>query len=168
MIIGITGRAETGKSTVARMFKGFKIINVDKVGHKVLQKQAYEKVIKTFGKKILNKNKTINRKKLGKIVFSNKNKLKKLNKIMHSIMASKVKKMIKGKKVILEAAVLFEMKLDKLCKKVIVVKRNVKSKLHKFQMPESKLIKKADFVIDNNSTLANTKKQVLKIKKNIN
>jgi len=168
MIIGLTGNIGSGKSTVANMFKklGATIIDADKIGHEILQNECYEKVIQAFGKQILNQDLSINREKLSNIVFSNPDKLKKLNSIMHPVMTNKIRNMINNSNTIIEAALLFEMKLNKFCNKIIVVKRKTKDEhqhILKYQMPQELLLKKANFVIDNNSNLENTKKQVLEI-----
>ncbi|MDD2890747.1 MAG: dephospho-CoA kinase, partial [bacterium] len=84
MIIGVTGDIGTGKSTVAKFLKEFsrgEIINVDKLGWEILEKKK-TKLIDTFGEKIITRGK-IDRKKLGKIVFNDKNKLQLLNSITH-------------------------------------------------------------------------------------
>ena len=77
MILGITGVFGSGKTTVARLFSkyGYKCVNADSIGHRLLNENPIKnKVIKEFGKSILSNNK-IDRRKLKKIVFFNKNKL---------------------------------------------------------------------------------------------
>src|SRR5665648_442502 len=87
LIVGLTGGIVGGKSTVASMFRdlGAKIIDADKLGHSVIlpNKPAWKKIVKIFGKEILQKDLTIDREKLGKIVFANHALLKKLNEITH-------------------------------------------------------------------------------------
>jgi dephospho-CoA kinase len=121
-VIGITGISGAGKSTVAGILKQeyqALVIDVDRVGHQVLakDKNVRKKVLKTFG--------TINRKKLGPIVFSDQKKLKKLNRIMHPVMVKKIKAILtenKSKKmIVIDAALLFQLGLNKLCHHVIFV-----------------------------------------------
>ena len=85
MIIGIYGKSGSGKSTVCEYLskKGFFVIDCDKTGHDILKigKEGYNKVTEEFGDIINPKTKKIDRKKLGKAVFSDKDKLKKLNAI---------------------------------------------------------------------------------------
>ncbi len=77
LIIGLTGGIVSGKSTVAKMFQklGAKIIDADRIGHEVIlpNKPAWRKLIKSFGKGILKEDLTIDRKKLGNLVFNDKN-----------------------------------------------------------------------------------------------
>src|SRR3989338_10936855 len=115
MIIGITGAIGSGKTTVSNIFEkyGFKVINADELYHKISKpkKLIYGKIIKEFGNKIVNPDKSINRDKLKKIVFSNDKKLKKLNLITHPIINSEIKKLIKkfkNSKVIVDAPLLLE------------------------------------------------------------
>lgn len=190
LIIGLTGGIVSGKSTVARMFKdlGAKIVDADKLGHKVILPQgaAWKRIIKIFGKDILQKDQTINRKKLGKIVFANQNLLKKLNKITHPEIIKLIKKEIslvkddskeEKKILIIDAALIYETKIDRLMDKIIVVyldeeeqlkrliKRNNLSEKEalqkiKSQIPLKEKIEIADYVIDNSNSLDKTKEQV--------
>ncbi len=190
LIIGLTGGIVSGKSTVARMFKdlGAKIVDADKLGHKVILPQgaAWKRIIKIFGKDILKKDQTINREKLGKIVFANQNLLKKLNKITHPEIIKLIKKEIslakddskeEKKILIIDAALIYETKIDRLMDKIIVVyldeeeqlkrliKRNNLSEKEalqkiKSQIPLKEKIEIADYVIDNSNSLDKTKEQV--------
>lgn len=190
LIIGLTGGIVSGKSTVARMFKdlGAKIVDADKLGHKVILPQgaAWKRIIKIFGKDILQKDRTINREKLGKIVFANQNLLKKLNRITHPEIIKLIKKEIslakddskeEKKILIIDAALIYETKIDRLMDKIIVVyldeeeqlerliKRNNLSEKEalqkiKSQIPLKEKIEIADYVIDNSNSLDKTKEQV--------
>jgi len=197
LIIGLTGGIVSGKSTVALMFKdlGAKIVDADKLGHSVIlpHEPAWEKIVKIFGKDVLQNDLTIDREKLGKIVFANQSLLKKLNDITHPEITKIIKKEIdslknktyKQKKIlIIDAALIYEAKIDRLMDKIIVVyidedeqikrliKRNNLSKDEalqriKSQMPMKEKVKMADYVIDNSNSLDKTKKQVEKIWKNL-
>ena len=96
LIVGLTGGIVSGKTTVSLMFKdlGAKIIDADKLGHSVIlpHKPAWRKILKLFEKDILKNDLTINREKLGKIVFANQALLEKLNKITHPEIIKLVKK----------------------------------------------------------------------------
>ena len=86
LVIGLTGNLGAGKTTVAGMFKklGAKVFNADKMAHELISPHGvcFEEVVRSFGKEILTNGK-INRKKLARIVFSDPQKLARLNKIIH-------------------------------------------------------------------------------------
>ena len=193
LIVGLTGGIVGGKSTVALMFRdlGAKIIDVDKLGHSVIfpNKPAWKKIVKIFGKDILQNDLTIDREKLGKIVFTNQTLLKKLNEVTHPEITKMIKKEIDSAKnkthnqekvLIIDAALIYEAKIDRLMDKIIVVyidkdeqikrliKRNNFSKNEaiqriKSQMPIKEKVKMADYVIDNSNSLNKTREQVEKI-----
>jgi len=172
MVIGVTGNIGSGKTTTVNIFKelGAKIIEADKVGHFLLKREdVKEKLISIFGKSILDKRNGINRQKLRKIVFNEKEKLEKLNSILHPLIAEEIKREINKTKegiIIVEAAILLEAGWDFLVDKVIMVsapdevklKRAQKSrqinileieKIMKSQLSEKKIREKADFIIEN-------------------
>lgn len=134
MVLGITGSYCSGKSAVENILvndTNFVIVDVDKIGHQVLDERKNE-ILAAFGRGILSNNgfnvETIDRKKLGKIVFSNKKKLKLLNSLVHPWMVEKIKLYItenKGKNICINAALLFEMGLDHLCDTILVIKASI-------------------------------------------
>lgn len=85
--VGLTGGISTGKTTVARMLveKGAKLIDLDEVAHQLQlpETDVWREIVAEFGEGILNPDKTIDRNKLGAIVFSDPEKLKRLNEIIH-------------------------------------------------------------------------------------
>ncbi len=197
LIVGLTGGIVGGKSTVASMFRdlGAKIIDADKIGHSVIlpYKPAWKKIVKLYGKDILRNDLTIDREKLGKTVFANQILLKKLNEITHPEIIKIIKKEINSarnkthnqrKILMIDAALIYETKIDRFMDKIIVVnigkdeqikrliKRNNLSKDEasqriKSQMPMEIKVEMADYVIDNNNSLDETKKQVEKIWKSL-
>lgn len=78
-LIGITGKTGSGKSTIGKLLAdklNCKYIDIDKIGHESTSNSSiFEKLLKEFGYSILDKNKNIDRKKLGDIVFSDKIKM---------------------------------------------------------------------------------------------
>ena len=186
MIIGVTGSLGTGKTTVARMLasKGGKIVDADKFSHMALAKNSptYKRIISCFGQDILKKDGAISKKKLSKVVFSDKKTLKKLTNIIHPFVIGKIKNAVKDKKkkdlIIIDAPLLIEARLTPIVDKLIVVVTNRKTQLSrckkrkfkkeevmrriKNQLPLSKKTKMADYIIDNNSTLKKTKTQKVK------
>ena len=78
-IISITGRTGSGKSSLANMLSqkwNCNMVNIDKIGHQATSDpKIAEKLCEIFGDKILENDKKIDRKKLGNIVFSDKEKM---------------------------------------------------------------------------------------------
>ncbi|HXI85669.1 MAG TPA: dephospho-CoA kinase [Verrucomicrobiae bacterium] len=85
--VGLTGGIATGKSMTLHYWQqaGAVGIDADALAHQALMPRTptWEKVVRTFGLKILNKNSTVNRPKLGKIVFADERKRDALNRIIH-------------------------------------------------------------------------------------
>ena len=183
MIVTITGLIGSGKTSAAYMFSrlGANIILVDELGKKVLQKTAKDKVVKHFGEGILAADSTIDPQKLADIVFEKRKELLFLHKATHPGIKKLLKKKIKKNKInLIDAALYKEFDLHKISDKTILVKASKKNryaryknvyKRKNFNRREKfqKELKKADFVINNNSTKAQLKKQVgeiwLKLKK---
>ncbi|MCX6002989.1 MAG: dephospho-CoA kinase, partial [Chloroflexi bacterium] len=130
-VIGLTGGIGSGKSAVSQFLAelGVVIIDADKIGHEAYQPNTdtWRELIKAFGKQILAADNTIDRKKLGTIVFSNPGSLEKLNSIVHPKMFQITKEQIEKahrrgvKVVILDAPILFEANWDQLVDEVWVV-----------------------------------------------
>lgn len=128
LVIGLTGGIGTGKTEVSRMLQelGATVINADQVGHEayIPHSEAWEEVVKAFGKDIVRESGEIDRRKLGAIVFSDPAQLSVLNGIMHPRMAAIVSEKLQGlaqsgvKVAVVEAAVLFEASWDSLVDEV--------------------------------------------------
>lgn len=187
MVIGVTGSFGSGKSTVARMFAslGARLIDADRIAHQLISPEtsAYRKIVKSFGRRILTKEARIERKKLGRLVFGNRQLLRKLNRIVHPQVITVIKKeIVKSKKKIfvLDAPLLIEAGLRKKVDLLIVVRNTRKKQIERLlkkdsyskaeiikrinsQMALSKKMRLADFIIDNRGSLENTRMQVKKI-----
>ncbi|SCP95469.1 dephospho-CoA kinase [Anaerobium acetethylicum] len=126
-IIGITGGVGSGKSLILDYFQqkyGAKVIIADQVSHKLMEPgtRGYYEIVEFFGSGILNNDMTINREKLGKIVFGDKGKLDRLNGIMHPLVKEFIAEEIRSERasgkdrmVIIEAALLIEEHYEVLC-----------------------------------------------------
>jgi dephospho-CoA kinase len=187
MVIGITGSFGSGKTTVAGIIAslGARVIDADSIAHRLMRPGTaiYRRILQTFGRNILGESRVIERKKLARIVFSSKAFLRKLNRIVHpEVIAVIRKEILKSKKriLVLDAPLLIEAGLKKEVDVLIVVKSTRKKQIERLlkkgiyakaeiikrinsQMALSKKMRVADFIIDNNGSLENTRIQVKKI-----
>lgn len=117
MVIGVAGKYCAGKNTLIKPLEdmGYYHIDVDKLGHTALENRKKE-LTETFGNSIIRKDGTVDRRALGAIVFSDPKEKVKLEKIVHPEMVNMTRQIISEREnVIVNAAILFEMGLDKLC-----------------------------------------------------
>ena len=172
MIVVITGRIATGKTTVASYLNKFgaNLIDADKLGHELLKRNDIKKkVIKLLGKDII-KGKSLDRKKIASKVFENRKVLLQYNNIIHISLIKKIKEKVKKRKInVVDAALFYELELDKIADKVIVVKsRNVFKKDFLKRQKFIKKIKKYDFVVNNSKDKKHLRKQAREIWKKLN
>ena len=131
-VIGLTGGTGSGKSVVSKSLAeaGAVIVDADKIAHEIILKgePAYQEIIEYYGTGILDEEGNIIRKKLGEIVFNNKEKLAFLNQCTHKYITAEVKKQIAEAKeegtataIIVDAPLLLEAKLETVCDLVWVV-----------------------------------------------
>jgi len=194
-VIGLTGNIGCGKSVVARMFEelGARVIDADRIARLVVDpgEPAWKEIVKTFGKEILNQDGTINRGRLGEIVFNDKEKRETLNGITHPRIIERIKELIEesGREnvevVIVEAALIVEKGgMKPLINDLIVVTADEKAQIRRLmgrdrfsreaalsrirsQIPLSEKVGLATYVIDNSGTLEETRRQVEEVWKRI-
>ncbi len=187
-IIGLTGNIASGKTEVAKIFKelGAKVIDADEIAREVVEpgEAAWQEIVEEFGGNILNPDGSINRKKLGEIIFNDDKKREQLNRITHPRIMTKLKETIDNYKkenvklVIIEAALIVERGgLLKLIDELIVVSADAETQIERImtrdglrrdealsrmesQMPISEKTKHATYIIDNSESLEETRKQV--------
>lgn len=173
VVIGLTGGSGSGKSTVASLMqqRGIHVIDADKIGRFVVEKgrPALDEIVAEFGEDVLFENGDLDRKKLGSIVFTNKEALLKLNAITHKYITEIVKEELAANKGIIcaiDAAVLKESGIIDMCDHVIAViadkdvrikrimardglsEQSAKDRINS-QDPDAKYVQYADFVINN-------------------
>ncbi|MCK4843853.1 MAG: dephospho-CoA kinase [Dehalococcoidia bacterium] len=190
VIVGLTGSVGTGKSTVANLFKelGAYVIDWDELAREVTRPhlKAWKEIVEYFGKGILNEDLTINRQKLADIVFSDKEKVAKLNQIVHpevfkedERITDEIRSLDPDALIIKGIPLLFELTRPVYVDKIVVVSASEQTQLRrleekgitredarnriKSQLPLEEKIKSADFVINNDGPLEETKKQVEEI-----
>lgn len=134
-IIGVTGEIASGKSTFCQMAtkinrKRFHHIDLDKIAHEILcdrPEPAYKQVRKEirfrFGKDVMNNGGSVNRKKLGDIVFSNQQELMALNKLLRTPVLVRFREELRKKKgiILAESALLAEVDMAYLCNNNVVL-----------------------------------------------
>lgn len=136
MILGITGISGSGKHTAAKFFeeKGWIVLDADRMAHYIYRPytNAWKSVVREFGETLLNKDDTINRVKLGKIVFNASNPdeariaLEKLNSIIHPYVKRKIKDEIhrrfrSKKDIVIVAALWKELDMPAFCDKILLI-----------------------------------------------
>lgn len=186
--IALTGSISTGKSTVSKIFStdGFTVIDADTVAHQVLNEQ-YQKIAQMFGKEII-QDKVVNRKALGKIVFSDSKKRKQLEALLHPLIFDKIKQMSEKKDTLkkpyfIDIPLFFEYERYPIKKSLVVyatkeeqLKRlmqrdgyNEKEALLRIesQMPIEKKRERATYVVDNRSDLSQLQDEYARVKEEI-
>lgn len=123
MILGIAGKACSGKNAAAAIFvaKGYESVDVDTLGHKALLLKK-DDIVQAFGIHILNTEGEIDRKVLGSLVFKDKPALKKLESMTHPAVFSMVEEFIRSSEsenIIINAAILGTSGMDVLCDRVL-------------------------------------------------
>ena len=148
-IIGVTGGVGAGKSTVLDYLKETyhaHLILADLVGHEVMEPglPAYDAIIETFGREILSEDQTIDRKKLGDIVFHKEEMRQKLNAIVHPAVKQEILRRIE------------QAKLENVSYTV------VEAALFLFaaQKSHEEFLERCQFVIDNNGSAQETHRQI--------
>lgn len=188
MLLGLTGGIATGKSTVSEILaeQNIPIVDADLVSKEVVEPGTVglQRIVDKFGAPILNVDGTLNRKKLGAIVFSDPQKLNELNAIMQPLIKEQTKKLIgqylkENPLVVLDAPLLFEQGYSKKMDQIMVVAVSPKDQLNRLMKRDgsngidSRLrilsqaslddkIAQANIVIDNSGSVGETKEQVLK------
>ncbi len=148
IIIGLTGGTGCGKTTVCSILKKYNayIIDADKIAHSVIKKgkDAYIQIVDYFGNDILNDDKEIDRKKLGKIVFSDKEKLDYLTKTTHKYIVKEIKQLINTKKeenkynyIVIDAPLLIEANLHKIVDTVWIVYANLETRIQRLKVRDN-------------------------------
>ena len=183
-IIGLTGNIASGKSVVRQMLQNYGALTIDA---DLLAKRtydpgtfAYDEIIGAFGAEILDQKGQIDRQVLGKIVFSDSEKLKTLEGIVHPHTLEALELVLHNATtpiIVLEMIKLFEIGLEDLCDTVWVCsapdpirmqrlvderKLTMSDALSRInaQTPQQDLVKRADYVIDTNGSFTHTWEQV--------
>ena len=130
-IVGLTGGISSGKSTVSSYLKQLKIpvIDADEVARKVVEpnSQGAIEIRKAFGSDVFEEDGSLNRQKLGALIFSNKENRQKLDDLLQPLIKIMILDEIeeyrqKGENmIVLDLPLLFEKQYEELCEEIIVV-----------------------------------------------
>ena len=182
--IGLTGGFGTGKSTVADIFRelGAYVVDADELARDHLKRgrKEYQEVVSVFGEEILDREERIDRKALADEVFKDAGKLLKLNRIIHPGVIKEIERRLESSRSPVRIAViplLFETGLAPGFDYLIVVKADREIMIQRVasvrdmneaeidlrrhaQLPLVEKEKQADFIIDNNGSIEETRDQV--------
>jgi len=184
----LTGSIATGKSTAAGILRtlGFDIIDADSVAHKVLNQQHRE-IALLFGESLVTQG-SVDRKALGHIIFSDDEKRKALEAMLHPLIYTQIETMSteldkKHKPYLIDIPLFFETNRYPVEKSVVVYtsidlqkKRLMRrdnsneeeaNKRIRTQISIEEKIKKASYVIDNSGTLAQLERECKRVKDEI-
>lgn len=184
---GLTGGIATGKSTVARLLqsRGFPVIDADQIAHQLTEKNqpGYQKIIKDFGRDILDKDQNIDRKKLAQIIFNDPAEKGKLESILHPLIQQQVKSLKADYEsqnfpmCFYDVPLLFEKELESQFDAVILVYTQPEIQIQRLmtrnqltlveaqariknQSPMPDKIKKSQFCLDNSTNIQDLETQV--------
>jgi dephospho-CoA kinase len=187
IIVGLTGGLGTGKSTVAGFFRelGAYVIDWDELARAAVHphSRAWREIVGYFGPDILESDSTINRRRLADIVFSDSERLGRLNSIVHpevfkedQRITAEIRSLDGDAVVIKDIPLLHEAAGHIEFDKVIVVCASLGTRLQRLeergmsrddarrriesQLPIEEKARSADFVIDNDGPPEDTKRQV--------
>lgn len=191
ILVGLTGGLATGKSTVSRLFQqcGAIVLDADVLARQVVQpgKPAWRDIVRTFGKGVLRADRTLNREVLAKIVFHHAATLRRLSAIVHPRVAREQARLTReiAKKdpraiVIYDVPLLFEAGVHKRVDRTIVVTADRETQITRLlkrngftrtealrrlrtQMPLTKKVRLADYVLDGTLPFVKLRRQVAQV-----
>ena len=184
-IIGICGSSGSGKSSLSQVFRenNIKVFDCDEIYHKLVDAPSpcLDEIASTFGHDLI-QNGRLDRKRLSEIVFSDREKLMRLNEISHRHVIFELDKGIQAlksqnaKACVIDAPMLFEAKLERRCDVVVAVIADEKVQIDRImqrdgvdaerakkrlanQVPNEELKRRADYVIENNGSREELRKK---------
>jgi dephospho-CoA kinase len=191
LLVGLTGGIATGKSTVSNMLRGLgaEIIDADLVARQVVEpgQPAWREIVEEFGRDVLSPDGTLDRKKLGAIVFADPDRRKRLEAITHPAIRARVKARVDelvargfAGIVFYDAAILIEALGHQDMDRIVVVMTDEATQVARLrgrdgtddaegrrriasQMPLAEKAKLADHVIDNSGDREATAEQVRRV-----
>lgn len=182
--IAIVGNIASGKSTVEKFLfsRGYSVLDTDVVSHKLLNENSKD-IIERFKDFDIVENDEISREKLGRLVFSDGQAKKKLENILHPLIRKKIEEFFIAEKgenfVFVSVPQLFEAKMTDMFDKILFIKTDDNIRLERLmkrnnytkeyaltrmnaQMSQDLKAKQSDWVIYNNSTVADLEDEIKK------
>ena len=185
-LIGLTGRTGSGKSSAAKIFEelGVFCVDCDSVAHEVLQYDDVKKaLINSFSDEILDENNNIDRKALGKIVFSDSDKLSVLNNIVHSAILKRCFELCENSQseiCLIDGSELESSGADKKCDVIVVIEAEDSLRLERIlsrddidketalkRMNSQKDYSKEAIIIKNDGDEASLREKILTVYKSV-
>jgi len=181
-LLGLTGGIGSGKSTVLAMFqkKGAAVIDADAIVHGLYadDKTLHSALVREFGDSAMKADGTVDKKMLAEIVFDAPRERKKLEELIHPRVRRKIKAELNQTQrslIVVDIPLLYESRWQDEFDAVLVVNANDEIRLSRLvkrgmtriesrkridaQLPMEIKLRKADFVINNNGSIAETRKQ---------
>ena len=186
--IALTGSISTGKSSAVALLSawGFHIIDADTIAHQVLDEQ-HEAISDLFGKNFVREGK-VDRKALGAIIFTDSNKRKELEALLHPLIYNEIERLSieqdrLGKPYFIDIPLFFEngrypiekslvvyatkeQQLERLMKREGYTEEEALNRINT-QIPVEEKRKRANYVIDNSGTLTQLEKECERVKEEI-
>ncbi|MBN1541336.1 dephospho-CoA kinase [candidate division KSB1 bacterium] len=180
-VIGLTGSPGSGKSKVARLLqeKGVECIDVDQAGRWAVNEnpRVHSRLQRIFGDEYFSQGR-LDRRRLGNLIFADAQARARLNTVVHPVMLRRVKQLVAEAKkssrpspyIVIDAALLLELKIDRLCDLVVTVTAPEAIRLQRTcerdgvshqdavnrmqaQLANEIKIESADYVLDNSGSL---------------
>lgn len=184
--VAITGNIGSGKSTFAKFLseEGMPVIYADDISKEILadDRSVREKIVEVLGSNAFQGDK-INKKYIAEAIFSDSKKLKKINSILHPRVREEINKLLqklfaKNDIVFVEAALIYESKIEKMYDYVVLIASDLKLRMERTtqyknltkdefikreanQIDEDTKKKKADFTFSNNGTIEELKQKAI-------
>lgn len=189
MVIGITGSSGAGKSTICEILEikyNVKVLNADKIARRLSKKGTNytNDIVERFGNDILDEDGELKRGRLAEIIYNDAEKRKELNNCTFKYIREEIEKEIKDHDTIyiIDAPLLFECELDKICDKIIGVISRKELQLDRivardnidYESAEKRLqaqeenefyIQRCDRIIENNNDFAHIAQEVEELAK---
>ncbi len=182
-VVGVTGSSGSGKTSLSNILKedyNAYIIDADSIAKKLSKNGTMylKEIVNNFGTEIIDEVGELKRKKLAELIYTSNEKRNKLNEITFIYVVDEIKNNIRevnqNELIVIDAPLLFESELDKICDFVIgviaedelkvkrICKRdNISEKeaLNRLSIQKNNdfIIKNSDYVIENNSDIENLK-----------